>query len=82
MGRVSRPETIENYEFSKSVKFFWTFLEAQSRLNGAARGPKSIPKFFSGTPQYVGPQGELLGWPGARDRRGAARLSRRAKKSG
>ena len=29
MGRVSRPETLENDEFSKSVKFFWTFLEAQ-----------------------------------------------------
>ena len=40
MGRVSRLETIENYEFSKSVKFFWTFLEAQNRLHGAARGPR------------------------------------------
>ena len=27
MGRVLRPETLEIYEFSKSVKFFWTFLE-------------------------------------------------------
>ena len=65
MGRVSRPETAENYEFSKSVKFFWTFLEAQNRLKGAAKGPKSIPKCFSGTLQYVGPQGELLGWSAA-----------------
>ena len=37
MGRVSRPETIENYEFSKSVKFFGTFLEAQNRLNEGPR---------------------------------------------
>ena len=32
MGRVSKPETGENDEFSKSVIFFWTFLEAQNRL--------------------------------------------------
>ena len=32
MGRVSRAETVEKYEFSKSVKFCWTFLEAQNRL--------------------------------------------------
>ena len=29
--------------------------------------PKSISKLFSGTPQYVGPQGELLGCFGARN---------------
>ena len=40
MGRVLRLETSENNEFSKSVKFFWTFLEAQNRLHGAARGPR------------------------------------------
>ena len=67
MGRVSRPETAENYEFSKSEKFFWTFLEAQNRLNGAARGPTSIPTFFSETPQYVLPQLEVLGCSGARN---------------
>ena len=70
MGRVSRPETVENYEFSKDVKL-GTFWEAENRLNGAARGPRSISKFFSGTPQYLEPQRELLGCPGARDRRGA-----------
>ena len=32
MGRDSRPETAENYEFSKSVKFFWTFSEAKNGL--------------------------------------------------
>ena len=65
MGRVSKPETLENYEFSKSVISFLTFLEVQNRLNGAARGPKSIPKFFSRTPQYVGPQRQILRCPGA-----------------
>ena len=44
MGRVSRPETIENHEFSKSVKFFGTFLEAQNRLNGGPRGPREADK--------------------------------------
>ena len=34
--------------------------------------PKNISKLFSGTPQYVWPQGELLGWSGARDLPGAA----------
>ena len=32
MGRVSRPETVENYEFSKSVNFFLTFSEAKNGL--------------------------------------------------
>ena len=45
-----------------------------------SRGPKSISKRFSGTPQHVGPQRELLGWSGARDRRWAPRFSRRTKK--
>ena len=44
MGRVSRPETAENYEFSKSVKFFWTFLEAQNRLNGGPGGSREADK--------------------------------------
>ena len=45
-------------------------------------GVRPIPgaQVFSRTPQYVGPQGELLGWPGGRDRRGAPRFSRRTKK--
>ena len=29
MGMVLRLETSENNEFSKSVKFVWTFLEAK-----------------------------------------------------
>ena len=33
--------------------------------------PGSRGELFSGTPQYVGPQGELLRWPGVRDRQGA-----------
>ena len=37
IGRVSSLETDENDEFSKSVIFFWTFLEAQNRL---IDGPK------------------------------------------
>ena len=32
MGRVSRLETVENTEFSKSVKFFWTFWEPKNGL--------------------------------------------------
>ena len=37
MGMVQELETAENDEFSKSVKFFWTFLEAQNRLNEGPR---------------------------------------------
>ena len=37
MGRVQGLETAENDEFSKSVIFFWTFLEAQNRLNEGPR---------------------------------------------
>ena len=72
MGRVSRPETVENYEFSKGVKNFWTFLDDQNRSNGAARGSTSIPIFFSGIPQYENPKFQLLACSGARHRRGAA----------
>ena len=36
MGRVWRLETAENNEFLKSVKIFWTFLEAKKCLNGAS----------------------------------------------
>ena len=35
--------------------------------------PEDIPELFSGTPQYVRLKRELLGWPGARDLRGAPR---------
>ena len=42
--------------------------------------PKDIPELFSGTPQYVRLKRELLGWPGARDLRGAPRFSRLTKK--
>ena len=42
--------------------------------------PEDIPELFSGTPQYVRLKRELLGWSGARDRRGAPRFSRRTKK--
>ena len=80
MERVSRPETRENHEFSKSVIFFGTFLEAQNRLNGAARGPKNGPDLFSGTPQYVRLKRELPKWSGGRDRWGAPRFSRLTKK--
>ena len=35
MGRVPGLEIAEKYEFKKSVKFFWTFLETKNRLWGA-----------------------------------------------
>ena len=72
MGRVSKPETLQNYEFSEGVKIFWTFLDDQNRSNGAARGSTSIPIFFSGFPQYENPKFQPLPCSGARHRRGAA----------
>jgi len=42
MGRVPGLEIAEKYEFQKSVKIFWTFLEAKNRLNGAPRSSQKL----------------------------------------